>query len=219
MGLLDKFKRNKEKWQLIDNLHQLPIGKYLQIIEIGKSEMSEIDKSTAILEILTGWSANDIEQLPLPTYSALVSGCGWLYEEPKPVQVEKSYKIGDFDCRVTDAKKITTAQYIDFQTYGKDMDAYIVEVLSIVLVPKGKRYGEGYDIEQLRKWIAMYLPTDTALSLIAFFLLNAQQSMLTILTSSVKTIQQAPAKTMKQMRDKATALAMVKHLQQNGGGF
>lgn len=219
MGLLDKLRRRKEKWHIIDNMHELPIGKYLRILEIGKREAEEIDKSTAILQVLTDWSATDLECLSLNEYSALVSGCGWLFEQPKPTKIQRTYKIGDFELRLTDAKDICTAQYIDFQAYAKDMDSYIVELLSALLVPKGKRYGEGYDIERLRKHIAQYMPTDTAMTLVGFFLNNAQQSIGNILHSLEQTINEAPAKTIEQMQTKARAMAVAQHLRKNGGGI
>lgn len=219
MGLFDKLKRNKEKWHIIDNMHELPIGKYLRILEIGKSEAEEIDKSTAILQVLTDWSATDLESLSLNEYSALVSGCGWLFEQPKPTKLQRTYRIGDFELRLTDAKNICTAQYIDFQAYAKDMDSYIVELLSALLMPKGKRYGEGYDMGRLREHIARYMPTDTAMTLVGFFLNNAQQSIGNILHSLAQTIDEAPAKTTEQMQTKARAMAVVQHLRKNGGGI
>lgn len=219
MGLFDKLKRRKEKWHIIDNMHELPIGKYLRILEIGKSDAEEIDKSTAILEVLTGWSATDIECLSLGEYSALVSGCGWLFEQPKPTKIQRTYKIGDFELCLTDAKDICTAQYIDFQAYAKDMESYIVELLSALLVPKGKRYGEGYDVERLREHIAQYMPTDTAMTLVGFFLKSAQQSIGNILHSLEQTISEAPAKTIEQMQTKARAMAVAQHLRKNGGGI
>lgn len=222
MKLLQRFKewRNKrnEKWHIIDNMHELPIGSYLQIIEIGKSDAEDIDKSTAVLSVLTGWSALDIESLSLGEYSALVSGCGWLYEEVQPVAVQKKYRCGDFVLRPTLAKDLTTAQYIDFQTFAKDADRYIVELLSVLLVPVGKRYGEGYSIERVQEWIRRTLPTDSALSLVAFFLLNAEKSMSDTLRCLADTIKQAPAKTMAQMKTKAETMALVEALQTNGGG-
>lgn len=219
MGILNKLKRKKEKWHIIDNMHKLPIGKYLRILEIGKREAEEIDKSTAILQVLTDWSTTDLEGLSLNEYSALVSGCGWLFEQPKPTKMQRTYKIGDFELRLTDAKDICTAQYIDFQAYAKDMDSYIVELLSALLVPKGKRYGEGYDIERLRKHIAQYMPTDTAMTLVGFFLNNAQQSIGNILHSLEQTINEAPAKTIEQMQTKARAMAVAQHLRKSGGGI
>lgn len=219
MGLFDKLRRRKEKWHIIDNMHELPIGKYRRILEIGKRDVEEIDKSTAILQVLTDWSATDLENLSLKEYSALVSGCGWLFEQPKPTKIQRTYKIGDFQLRLTDAKDICTAQYIDFQAYAKDMDSYIVELLSALLVPKGKRYGKGYDIERLRKHIAQYMPTDTAMTLVGFFLSNAQQSIGNILHSLEQTINEAPAKTIEQMQTKARAMAVAQRLRKNGGGI
>lgn len=222
MGIIQRFEqwRNKrnEKWHIIDNMHELPIGKYLRILEIGKGEGEDIDKSTAVLAVLTGWSANDIECLTLDEYSALVSGCGWLYEEVQPVAVQKEYRCGDFLLRPTLAKDLTTAQYIDFQTFAQDADRYIVELLSVLLVPVGKRYGEGYNIERVQEWIRRTLPTDSALSLVAFFLLNAEKSMSDTLRSLADTIKQAPARTMEQMKKKAEAIAITEAMLKNGGG-
>ena len=221
MGLFQKVKewrKGRQKWHIIDNMHDLPIGKYLRILEISKSNAEEIDKSTAVLEVLTGWSATDIECLSLTEYSALVSGCGWLFDEPTPIPVKREYRVGDFVLRPTEAEQLTTAQFIDFQQFAQDTEKYIVELLSVLLVPIGKRYGEGYDVGGVRKWIAKCLPTDTAISLVAFFLANAEQSARRILTSLEEDIKTAPAKTTEQIKSKARALAILKLSLPNGGG-
>lgn len=223
MGIIKRFKewreKRNEKWHIISNHHELPIGKYLRISEIGKREGdSEIDKSTAVLEVLTGWSAEDIECLSLTEYSALASGCGWLYEEIAPVEIEKEYRVGDYVLRPTNAENLTAAQFIEFQQYAKEPDKYIVELLSVLLVPIGKKYGDGYDVGAVRKWIARYLPTDTAISLVGFFLANAELSTKNMLHSLEKDIQEAPAKKVEQIKSKAMALAWVKHLLTSGDG-
>lgn len=224
MGLIQKFKewrtsraKKNEKWHIIDNFSELPIGKYLQIIRIGESNVSDVDKSTAILQVLTGWSAEDIESLSLPEYSALVSGCSWLLERPQKVELDKYYIVGDFKLKITEAKDLTTAQYIDFQQFAQDADRHILELLSVLLVPVGKRYGEGYDVGAVRKWIE-HLPTDVAFSLMAFFLNNAAQSLQCFLISLAEDILAAPAKTEEQMKTKAKAKELLALFQENGGG-
>ena len=216
--LRSKRDKRNEKWHIIDNLHDLPIGKYLRILEIGRSDAEDIDKSTAVLEVLTGWNASDIESLSLVEYSALASGCGWLYAEPQPTPIERAYRVGDFVLQPTKAEKLTTAQFIDFQQFAKDVDSHIVELLSVLLVPQGERYGEGYDVAEVRKWIAMYLPTDTALSLIGFFLHNAEQSSKRILTSLERDIKTAPAMNTEQIQAKARAITLVKASLLGGDG-
>lgn len=213
MGLIQRFKewreKRNEKWHIIDNMHELPIGKYLEIIEIGKREGDDIDKSTAVLQVLTGWSVGDIENLSLAEYSALASGCAWLYEPPKPVAVAKEYRCGDYTLRPTSADKLTTAQYIDFQAFVQDTDRYIVELLSVLLVPVGKRYGEGYDMAKVQEWIRRTLPADSAISLVAFFLHNANELMRDTLLSSEEAIRNAPAKTEEQKETKRKAMKIV----------
>lgn len=223
MGLIQRFKqwreKRNEKWHIIDNFHELPIGVYLDIIAVGKSEGEDIDKSTQVLRLLTGWSEEDIENLPIASYSALTSGCAWLYENIAYVPVVKEYRVGRWVLRNSDARTITTAQYIDFQAYVKDSDRYIVELLSTLLIPKGKRYNEGYDIAEVQEAIRRYLPTDTALSLVAFFLKSAQESIANILRSSERDITTAPAKTEEEKKTKEEALITLRNLLKNGGGL
>lgn len=218
MGLFSKWREKREKWHIIDNMHDLPIGKYLEIQEIGKRQDEAIDKSTAVLSVLTGWSVADIENLSLPEYSALASGCGWLYEEMPIAAVRGEYRIGDYRLRAVDAESLTYAQFVEFQQFCKDVESNILNLLSVVLVPLGKRYGEGYNVRDVRKWIARCLPTDEAFTLVAFFLSNAEASLPRLASSLESIVRQAPARTTEQMRKKAEALAMLKAISASGDG-
>lgn len=222
MGLLQRFRewrdKRNEKWHIVSSHSELPIGKYMAIRAISESGSDDIDKSTEILRVLTGWSIEDIENLTLIEYSALTSGCGWLHTPPQAVEVEKEYRVGDFRLRVTNCEELTFAQYIDFQAYAKDLDKHTIELLSVLLVPVGKKYNSGYDIERVKAHIARYLPTDVALSLVAFFFAKSLNSTLNIPHSLEQLIREAPAKTMEQMQTKGQAIAMVEALRQNGVG-
>lgn len=218
MGIFSKWRKKREKWHIIDNMHDLPIGKYLEIQEIGKRQDEAIDKSTAVLSVLTGWSVADIENLSLPEYSALASGCGWLYEEMPIAAVRGEYRIGDYRLRAVDAESLTYAQFVEFQQFCKDVESNLLNLLSVVLVPLGKRYGEGYNVRDVRKWIARYLPTDEAFALLAFFLSTAEQSLPTLANSLESIVRKAPARTTEQIRTKAEALAMLKAISTSGDG-
>lgn len=223
MGVIQRFKdwryKRKEKWHIIDNHHDLPIGKYMECIDIAKSEIDGIDKATAILRVLTGWSEQDIENLSVVEYSALASGCGWLYEQVAVVDTKKQYKVGEFILCPSDADSITTAQYIDFQTFVVDADKYIIEMLSALLVPKGMRYNAGYSIKDVQKSIRNYLPTDDAISLVAFFLAKCQQSIADTRLSLDEEIKRAPAKTKEQKEMKKKAVEMLANMQRSGDGY
>lgn len=220
MGIIQQFKewreRRNEKWHIIDNHHELSIGQYVDIIAIGKDSGELIDKSTAVLKVLTGWSEADIEGLPLSTYSALASGCGWLYEPIPPREVQRDYRVGDYLLRRTNADELTTAQYIDFQAYVKDTDKYIVELLSVLLVPYDKKYGVGYSVTDVQKHIRRYLPTDDAVMLVAFFLKQSEALISSTLHSLEEEVRNAPTKTKEQKETIAKAMAIISAV--NGDG-
>lgn len=223
MGLVKRFKEWRASRQvkkvIIDNHHDLPIGKYLECVEITKSEIDEIDKATALLGILTGWSEADVENLSVNEYATLASGCGWLYAPMIPAKLEKEYQLGEFRVVVSDADTITTAQYIDFQSFVKDTNKYIIELLSALLVPKGKRYGEGYSLKELQQSIRDYLPTDVATTMVAFFLNRLRQLTADIPHSLEEEVKNAPAKTEMQKAQKKKALQALANLRKNGGGL
>lgn len=222
MGLIKRIKdwrlKRKEKWHIIDNHHDLPIGKYMACIAITMDERDNIDKATSILRVLTGWTEADLENLSVPEYSALASGCGWLYEQVPVVETKKEYKVGDFILCTSDAEKLTFAQYIDFQTFVKDADKYLIEMLSALLVPKGKRYNEGYSVKEVQDSIRAYLPTDDAISLVAFFLAKCEQSITSTPLSLEEEIKNAPAKTEEEKATKARAMEMLASIRANGAG-
>ena len=164
---------------IIDNYNQLTLGKYMEIQEVSRNEsLEEIDKQVQILSILTGVAEEEILHLPLPEYKELVVKSGFL--DPENINyhpVAKKYILGKFElipCR--DFRKIETCQYIDFQTYAPELDKYLVEFLSVILVPKGHRYNEGYDILEVQKAIREEMSVSDGVSLAGFFLTWCRKS-------------------------------------------
>lgn len=158
--------------KIIDNYRSLPIGMYLDICEIDKREdIDDFAKQVAIIAILTGMEEDEILNLPIADYRDLVAKTEYLRKEyDGEVLTAKSYGInGMVLVPVEDFRKITTAQYIDFQTFAKDPEKNIVELLSTMLVPKGKKYNQDYDVIELQKALRKNLSVADALSLLAFF--------------------------------------------------
>ena len=158
---------------IIDSYNKLTLGKYMEIQEVSRNEsLEDIDKQVQILSILTGVAEEEILHLPIQDYKELVSKSGFL--DPENINyhpVAKKYLLGKFElipCR--DFRKIETCQYIDFQTYAPDLDKYLVEFLSVILVPKGHRYNEGYDILEVQKAIREEMSVSDGVSLAGFFL-------------------------------------------------
>ena len=164
---------------IIDSFNKLTLGKYMEIQEVSRNEsLEDIDKQVQILSILTGVAEDELLHLPLPEYKELVVKSGFLAPENINYHpVAKKYILGKFElipCR--DFRKIETCQYIDFQTYAPDLDKYLVEFLSVILVPKGHRYNEGYDILEVQQAIREEMSVSDGVSLAGFFLTWCKKS-------------------------------------------
>jgi hypothetical protein len=160
---------------------------YLEICEIDRrTDIEELHKQVSIISILTGLSEEEIYNLPLEDYKCLVVKSEYLRQPyDGEVLTAKTYICGKFNLvPVEDYKKITTAQYIDFQTFAKDAEKNIVEILSVMLIPKGKKYNQDYDIIELQNVLRRSLSVADALSLYAFFFVQYIQSTRDSLISS-----------------------------------
>ncbi len=159
---------------MIESYKELPIGDYLEICKAcAKGEGDELDKQVQVLAILSGCSADEIGQLPIAEYTARVAKADFLQREcdVKGARLAKEYRVGGWVLVPTiKARDLTASQYIDFQTYNKQGADKVVEMLSCFLVPKGKRYAEGYDVVELQDAIRREMSVYEVLSVMAFFL-------------------------------------------------
>ena len=164
--------------KIIDNYRDLPIGMYLDICEIDRrTDIDELHKQVQILSLLTGAAEEDIYNLPIDEYKELSAKSNYLRRPyDGEVLTAKTYKVGIFTLiPVEDFRKITTAQYIDFQTFSKEGEKRVVEILSTMLVPKGSKYNQGYDVIEVQNAIRKDLSVAEALTLFAFFFVQYQQ--------------------------------------------
>ena len=159
--------------KIIDNYRKLPIGKYLEIVDLCNTEMVELDRRVRIIGILTGLTDDEVLNLPLTEFTECSAKAKFL-DKPCPENlipsVSKTYQIGGFALvPVTDMRKVTTAQYIDFLTFSKDKEKNLVEMMSCFLVPKGMDYNDGYDIYDVHEAICEEMSVAEVLALLAFF--------------------------------------------------
>lgn len=159
---------------MIESYKALPIGDYLEICKVcAKVEGDDLDKQVQVLAILSGCSAEEIGRLPIAEYTARVAKADFLQREcdVKGARLAKEYRVGGWVLVPTiKARDLTASQYIDFQTYNKQGADKVVEMLSCFLVPKGKRYAEGYDVVELQDAIRREMSVYEVLSVMAFFL-------------------------------------------------
>lgn len=190
---------------MINSYDKLPVGKYLEIADLMKQEgLTDIERQTELLAILNDTTADAILDLPLADYHALAYQSKFLESDPpkaKGTRVAKSYRLAYYDdggervefelVPVLDIRKLTAAQYIDFQTFTK-MDGKLAEVLSCLLVPKGRRYCEDYDPVEVQRAINASLSVADALELFAFFLRKLESSIRAMLICSKLLLKRMP---------------------------
>ena len=158
---------------IIDSYNKLTLAQYQEIQAVQTDEsLEDIDKHTRILSILTGVPEDELMHLPITEYTELSAKAQFLSAEAfNPGRMAKKYIINGMELiPVTDFRKLETCQYLDFQTYAGDLDKYMAELISVLLVPKGHRYNEGYDIIELQESIRQEMSVADGATIVGFFL-------------------------------------------------
>lgn len=189
--------------KIIDNYRKLPIGKYNEIVKLCETEMDEVDRKVRIVGILTGLTDDEVLALPITDFTECCAKAKFI-DLPCPEtlipSVSKSYPVGGFNLvPVTDMRKVTTAQYIDFLSFSKDKEHNIVEMLSCFLVPKGMDYNEGYDILDVHNAIKEEMSVAEVLALLAFFFGSWTRSIHSTLSYSERMARRVKDKEKRQM--------------------
>ena len=203
---------------IIDNYRSLPIGKYLEICELSRDEsVDALEQQVKTISILTGLSEDEVLALPIMEYKELAGKTKFLEKEyDGNLMVAKSYALnGIVLIPVKDIMKINVAQYVDYQTFSREGEKCVVEMLSTMLIPKGKKYNDGYEIADVHKAIRENLSVADVLSLSAFFLKMWVKSIKDFQIFLAKEIQKIPNK---EMRNKLMKQMEEIHSKTNGDG-
>ena len=121
--------------------------KYRTLLDIREASNIE-DENERVYTIMESVFGEDVLDLPLKDFNEKCKELQFLQKEiPNDLHV-KDIKVNGreyyFDGLLG---KITTAQYIDFQNYQKNNDEQ--KVFSVFIIPKGHKYNDGYDMEQV----------------------------------------------------------------------
>lgn len=209
---------------MITSYNNLPIGKYKKLVEIAKrGNLTEDEQNIAIVAILADMTEEEVEAMPYVEMRALCAKAGFIYEQPPTTKPKKRYQLGSFDCVVDlDPDQLTTAQYIDFKELAPKANEHIEVLLSVFLIPKGKRYNEGYNMRELHKAILEHLPFTEAQSILAFFLKRLQRSTESTLIFSVALMKaqemRMTGEKKEQMKELVKKMTEAIHSYANGGG-
>lgn len=162
-------------FNMITSYKEMNIATYekLRRIQTDEDGFEELDLQTQILAILNDATVDDMLNLTLNDYQKMVRKSRFMLEPPKgKSRIHKRIRLGGkrYDI-TTDITKFLTAQYVDYMTLSQlgDIDDHIVDYLAILIIPRGKSYGEGYDMEEVKKAIREEMDIETALDVCFFF--------------------------------------------------
>lgn len=191
---------------MISSYKELPIGKYRKIMDLCRDEsLSQFDMQMAVFSVLSDMSEDVLLDMPITEFQKIASAATFLEKdipEPDGHKVAPVYRIGIWELIPDlDVSKLTTAQYVDFQMFCKE-DGNIAQLLSCFLIPKGCKYGRGYDIAQVHEALEAELSIYDASVLTAFFLKKCQRSINGILTSSIRDTRTLPKAVRKEVKAK-----------------
>ena len=120
---------------------------FMRIKEITENEtLNEEEQMLELVLLLFG----DVPISEMHKYSVEVYK---LLEEPFPEgdTTRKELEVHNRKYTVTtDLGKITTSQFIDYSNYVK-AKADLVDILSCFIIPKGHKYDDGYDMDEVKE--------------------------------------------------------------------
>ena len=119
-------------------IENLTVGQYQDLYKIHTSQDDDIDKAIASVSILTGLPRWDVEELPMPEFTAMSREISVLFSNPVVKEkVVKSVKVnGKKYSVILDPKKLCAGQYIDLQHFLKqNMVENIHKLMACIIVP------------------------------------------------------------------------------------
>lgn len=183
----------KKKIDIIDSYDRLSVGQYERIAAITADD--PVEQSVQMLSVLTGESRDTLMDLPLPEYAELTKKAEFLKELPTGRGRVSSFVGNTMELRVmAEPTKMTAGQYIDYQSIASQEGQHMVELLAVFLIPKGKKYLEDYDVEEVRAVIRDEMPVSVAMGLLNSFLYRLGQSLRASLTFSAWKLKAAARK-------------------------
>lgn len=158
---------------------QLPIGKYEEIKDIIRGEVENGD--IEVLAVLCDCDVDDILNAPVSKVRELLGQAKFLTTKLN-VKDRLKYKTIVIDgvkyVVHTDFKDITTAQYVDFQTFYKDYEKNYCNVLATFIIPEGHQYNDGYDALEVAEIFREKMPVEAAENACFFFACRSKSSYL-----------------------------------------
>lgn len=152
--------------------NDITISQFEQIMSICKMEIDGLEKSVKLISVIEGLDEDYYEELPVTEFADRVKSLSFISETtPQKRFNGGTYMIGGGKFKLTmNASKMTTGQFIDYQSFIGVDNPDIASLCSVFLIPDGKKYGEDYDFDELRELIRDQFKMIDAMGISFFFL-------------------------------------------------
>ena len=175
----------------------ITINKFNELKEIVNEGGDDLVMQSRLIAAVNDMSEDEVLALPLAKYSELVKTIDFLKEQPdvKPHAPKNIVIKGKKYNVITDPRKLSAGQYIDFQNLIQmdDPDKYLPNLIACFVEPEGKNYGE-YDVMEVADIIGENMSIEEGLALTGFFLLLYHTSIRTTLHFLVRKIRKMERK-------------------------
>lgn len=152
------------------------IDEYFDLCEkLSDDTLTDYEKIIIKIAFITGKSEDEIWNLSWQDFRNLQVESLWMEE----FKLKENVKFNTIEINGekysidTNLQNFTVAQYIDFQTFfpkRKTNERVIGNILACFIIPKGKKYAEDYNIQELVENINSNLDIMTANEIMFFFL-------------------------------------------------
>lgn len=160
----------KKSWK------DVTINEYFDLCErLSDDTLTDYEKIIIKIAFITGKNEDEIWNLNWSDFRSLQVESLWMEE----FKLKENVKFNTIEINGekysidTNLQNFTVAQYIDFQTFfpkRKTNERIIGNILACFIIPKGKKYAEGYNILKLVETINSNLDIMTANEIMFFFL-------------------------------------------------
>lgn len=171
------------------------LKQYKKILDITKRELdSDLEKNIAVLSVLTSIPEDKIYDMNLQEVQDGLRQISWLTEEkykynPNLRNLKKIVIDGEEYEINPNINNFTVAQYLDFQHFWEKREEYMGNLLAVFIVPRGKKYNEGYDVIELADRLEEVLNLDYWNNICFFFLMTSDYLMRASIKSSVSKLK------------------------------
>lgn len=170
------------------NWNEVTLKQYEDLLNY-LSEASTEDEVARGIEICSILSDNpdktreEILSLPINKIPEHLNKIQFITEPYSPKAPELEYTINGQKFTVQyNVKSMTAAQYIDFQNLYKNVNGNLKYIFLCFLIPKGKKYNDGYDVLKLADELYDKIPITVVMDIMFFF-----AQLLASLTDSILT--------------------------------